>query len=93
MVAGPVIKVARGNGSLSYADVRRLESSILGSGRMTVLLDFAHVEDASTAALARLVVVRRKLLRSGCDLHILHLHGHARSVYEVARMDRLLPSE
>ncbi len=92
MVAGPVIKVPRDKKSLSYADVRRLESSILGNGRI-VLLDFACVEDASTAALARLVVVRREMLRSGCDLHILHLHGHARSVYEVARMDRLLPSD
>lgn len=93
MVAGSVIEVTRNKGLLSYADVRRLEPNIPGSGRMMILLDFAQVDDASMAALARLVVVRRELLRSGCDMHILHLHGHARRVYEIARMGRLLPSD
>jgi len=92
MVAGSVIRLNRDKGLLSYADVRRLESSIPDSGSMVVCIDLAHVEDASTAALARLVVIRRGLLKNGRDLRIRHLHGHARSLYEITRLGRLLPS-
>jgi len=45
----------------------------------------------STAALARLVLLRRELLRRGRDLRIVGLRGRARALYDISRLDRLLP--
>lgn len=45
----------------------------------------------STAALARLILLRRTLLRSGRDLCIIGLSGRAAGLYEISRLGKLLP--
>ena len=49
--------------------------------------------EATTGALARLVVLRRSLRQRGGDLRLVHLHGKARRTYEINRMSELLPCE
>ena len=57
----------------------------------TVVIDLAETEDTTTAALARLVVLRRDLRQSGGDLRLMHLHGRVRRLYEVNRLTNILP--
>jgi len=79
---------------MSYHDAVDIAKNVrCGGTSETVLLDLAQTTETTTAALARLIVLRRKLRRSGCDLRLLHLHGSARQVYEVNRMGLLLPCE
>ena len=82
-------------GRFGYADACRVAEAIggTGGGPGAVLLDLDAVTDATTAALARLIVLRRNLLRTGRDLHIRGLHGRARGIYEVHRLGPLLPRE
>ncbi len=60
--------------------------------RKKLALDLSACSDTTTPALAQLVVVRRDLLRSGCDLIITGLHGRARSIYEVNQLQTVLPT-
>jgi ABC-type transporter Mla MlaB component len=56
-----------------------------------VVIDLSRVADATTSAFARLVVLRRTLLRSGRDLRLAGLHDRAQGLYEVIRLDAVLP--
>jgi hypothetical protein len=56
-----------------------------------IFLDFTNCSDTSTAALAQLVAIRRRLLHLGRDLVITGLHGRARGVYEINRLQAVLP--
>ena len=58
----------------------------------TVTIDLANTEDASTAALARLVLLRRNLLRAGRDLRLVGLHGRAGHLYHLNRLSHVLPA-
>ena len=49
------------------------------------------VTDTTTAALARLILLRRDLLESGRDLRIVGLSGHARVLYEISKLETVLP--
>ena len=60
--------------------------------RKKLALDLSACCDTTTPALAQLVVVRRGLLRWGCDLVITGLHGRARCIYEVNHLQTVLPS-
>lgn len=91
MVAGAETTIRHGGRCLAYSDVRRIETTITGGREQTVCIDLEQTEEATTAALARLVVVRRDLLKSGRDLRILGLHGHAMNLYQINRMGSLLP--
>jgi hypothetical protein len=80
----------------SYEEACRLSQLALrGAGGLarTVTIDLARAADATTAAFARLVLLRRALLRSGRDLRLVGLHGRAAGVYEVNRLGRVLPRE
>ncbi len=58
-----------------------------------VFVDLDGVTDTTTAALARLVVLRGKLLSGGGDLMISGIGGKARNLYAVLRFDKLLPMD
>jgi hypothetical protein len=79
---------------LSYEDACSLSRSVLaGSGQGQVSLEMDQVRDTTTAALARLVLLRRDLLRSGRDLRVLGLRGRAELLYEVNRLHDILPRQ
>ena len=58
----------------------------------TVVIDLNAAEDASTAAFARLVLLRRELLRDGRDLRLRGLRHRAADVWRVNRLNQILPS-
>jgi len=49
--------------------------------------------EASLAAFAKLILLRRELIDSGRDLWIAGLRGQAEAIYETNRLTRLLPRE
>ena len=56
-----------------------------------VVLDLSRAQDAETSAFAELILLRRALLRAGCDLRLTGLHDRAAGVYEVNRLMDVLP--
>lgn len=57
----------------------------------TVVLDLKETEDACTAAFARLVRLRRDLLKNGRDLRLRGLRDRAASIYQISRLNAVLP--
>ena len=77
---------------LGYGDACRIARRV--SRRRSWRLVVLHLPgtfETSTAALARLVVLRRELLRRGRDLRIVGLVGRARALYEISRLENVLP--
>ncbi len=61
-----------------------------GAGRI-VRLDLGGTSRTTTAALARLILLRRSLLAGGRDMRITGLSGPAEGLYEISRLENLLP--
>lgn len=57
----------------------------------TVVIDLRNAREITTAAFARLVLLRRRLRAQGRDLHLSNLRGKAASLYEINRLDAVLP--
>jgi hypothetical protein len=92
MVAGNNQTIRHDGSRFSYSDacqVARYATASGGQGLVVVGLE--QTCDTETAALARLVVLRRDLLRAGRDLRIAGLCGRANSLYEISRMAEVLP--
>ena len=76
---------------LSYekaCEIANQASSVRGHDM--IRLELQRVVETTTAALARLTVLRRSLGRSGCDMQIDGLQGQAEDLYEFNRMETLL---
>lgn len=92
MVVSGVTAVKPHAGRLSYHDLDGLADSVRRARReQTIIVDLSRAEETTTAALARLVVIRGRLKRAGGDLHLAHLHGRAKGLYEINRLSKLLP--
>jgi ABC-type transporter Mla MlaB component len=57
----------------------------------TIIIDMSHVREATTSAFAKLVLLRRELRRGGRDLVITGLRDRALRLYEITRLDSVLP--
>jgi anti-anti-sigma regulatory factor len=57
----------------------------------TVVLDLNRAEDASTAAFARLVLLRRDLLKEGRDLRLCGLRQRPANLWRINRLAAVLP--
>ena len=57
----------------------------------TVVIDMSGVEEMTTSALARLVLLRRELRRQGRDLKLIGLRSRAEKLYEINRLTAVLP--
>ena len=78
----------------SYQDAGMIaEHALTCSSVKTVLIDLVQTYETTTAALAKLVVLCRHLLKSGRDLCILGLRGRTKGLYELCRLTDLLPQE
>jgi anti-anti-sigma regulatory factor len=56
-----------------------------------IIIDLSRACEASTSAFARLVLLRRALLKVGRDLRLINLRDRAAALYEVIRLDTILP--
>ena len=78
--------------NLSYADADEIARRAMSSDpKGLVVLDLQETNDTSTAALARLLLLRRQLLAARRDVRIIGLHGRANSLYQLARLGPILP--
>ncbi len=79
-------------GFFTYRHANCIANSVSdGPNRGKILINLSGVSKTDTAALARLVVLRRELRRNGRDLVICGIAGKARALYEIQRFDELLP--
>ena len=80
------------HGTFSHDHARAVARWALRHGRSErVVIDFLHAPDATTAAFAELVLLRRKLLAQGRDLRLECVGGRAYRVYCVNRLETVLP--
>ena len=90
MVARKSIILAAAH-SLTHAEACRLSDAAAQGSAQTVILDLAACRDASTAAFARIVLLRRSLLAAGRDVWLAGLQGRPEQLFEVHRLDGILP--
>lgn len=91
--AAPIMSDSR---CFAHQDAYALFNSTLASARLrehgaTVIIDMSQVEEVTTSAFARLVLLRRELRRQGKDLKLTGLRLRAEKVYEVNRLSTVLP--
>lgn len=77
---------------LAHQDACRLSDNILQDRSLqTAVIDLTDVEETTTSAFARLVLLRRQLLEQGRDLRLLGLHDRAETLYRLSRLEMVLP--
>lgn len=91
MVADNTAEVRFPARRLDYGDACMLARSIAAGSSRVVHIHLEQTSETSTAALARLIVLRQRMLASGRDLDIVGLSGRAEALYEISRLGRLLP--
>lgn len=77
---------------LTHEEACRLSDRAVASGARSIIIDLSRVVDATTAAFARLVLLRRELLRVGRDVRLAGLHDQPAKLFEVHRLEGVLPS-
>ena len=78
--------------TFTYADACRLaEQASHGSLDSEIRLGLPAVTRTTTAALARLIVLRKSLRQEGRDLMVVGLTGQAEALYEINRLQLVLP--
>lgn len=90
MVASKSI-ILPGTVRLTHDEACRLSDRAVASGAQSIILDLSRANNATTAAFARLVLLRRELLRRGRDVRLTGLHDQPAKLFEVHRLDSVLP--
>jgi anti-anti-sigma regulatory factor len=80
-------------GCFSHAEATGLFVRALGAKASRIVIDLARIEEATTSAFAQLVLLRRMLRRTGRDLCLTGLHDRAKGLFEVNRLEGVLPRE
>lgn len=76
----------------THADARRMVTQTVNQGARQILIDLRSADDATTSAFAELVLLRRSLLRSGRDLCLTGLRDRTAGVFQVNRLETILPT-
>jgi anti-anti-sigma regulatory factor len=76
---------------LSHAEACRLVAQALEQAAKRIVIDLARVEEATTSAFAQLILLRRSLLRSGRDLCLTGLRDRTAGLFQVNRLETVLP--
>jgi ABC-type transporter Mla MlaB component len=77
---------------LRHADVMTIGKDIQRSaGGKVVVLDLRHTKEATTAALAGLILLRQRQIKAGGDILLVGLDGKAQYLYEILRLAKILP--
>jgi anti-anti-sigma regulatory factor len=78
----------------SHEDAHAISKWVLRrESARNVIIDLSSATDATTAAFATLVVLRRQLLRVGRDMRLAGLRERAQFVYDIARLSDVLPQQ
>ena len=78
---------------LAHPDAYAIFDSVLHNAEsQLVFIDMSLVDEATTSAFARLVLLRKALLRTGRDLRLTGLRDRAARLYEIAQLQRVLPA-
>jgi MFS superfamily sulfate permease-like transporter len=85
------VSIVHPEGSFAYGDARRIFDVAVRAESPTVVVDLKHAEDATTSAFAQLILLRRALLREGRDLRLDGLRDRTATVYQINRLDLVLP--
>lgn len=92
MITSDTITIGHDKNYLSYDDVKRIAHFAVNcSQARTVIIDLSRTDETCTAALARLVLLRGRLIRLRRDLRLVGLTGKAESLYQICQMKSLLP--
>lgn len=75
----------------THEEACRLAECAGQSSAQTVIIDLGRSQDASTAAFARIVLLRRELLQVGRDVRLAGLQNRAARLFEVHRLESILP--
>jgi hypothetical protein len=76
---------------LTHEEACRLAELAAHSAARAVVLDVSRCRDASTSAFARLILLRSELLKGDRDVWLAGLCGRAKSLFEVHRLESVLP--
>jgi ABC-type transporter Mla MlaB component len=90
------VALSSGSRCFAHRDAYKLFDEALRGARLdasggTVILDMSGVEEVTTSAFARLVLLRRELRRQGRDLKLIGLRARAEKLYEINRLNQVLP--
>ncbi len=78
--------------SFSHTDACRIfDLAVKCLHAQTIVIDLKRACDATTAAFAKLVLLRRVLLQTGRDLRLVGLHDRAAHLYGINRLASVLP--
>jgi hypothetical protein len=78
--------------TFEHAHVQRVERiAMITTSAKLIILDLSRAHDATIAAFADLILLRRRLLDEGRDLRLFGLHDRAEKVYHVNRLNEVLP--
>ena len=80
-------------GCFSHAEACRLFVRALRAKAQRIVIDLRRIDDATTSAFAQLVLLRRTLRKSGRDLCLTGLHDRAEHLFQVNRLDGVLPRQ
>ena len=79
--------------AFSHADADHVsQMATCGSSSKRIVIDMSVVKETTTSAFARLVLLRRTLLRAGRDLRLTNLRDQAAGLYEIIRLKEILPT-
>jgi ABC-type transporter Mla MlaB component len=89
----PVAVVPVKSGSFSHSEACRIADAAIkfAVARTVIVIDLKNVVDATTSAFARLVLLRRLLLKTGRDLRLTNLRDRAANIYHINRLAGVLP--
>lgn len=91
-VKTPQIRLSARGGCFSHAEACRMHAQAMSIPQARrIVIDLSTSQDATTSAFAQLVLLRRTLLRTGRDLCVTNLHDRAAGVFEVNRLQAVLP--
>ena len=77
----------------THREACRVYEAALRAAAPTVIVDLSSALDATTSAFAKLVLLRRRLLKIGRDLRLRGLTERAARIYQVSRLDHVLPCD
>ena len=86
------VKLVPNGQVFSHSEAARLFSQALRLGdAKEIVIDLSRAEDATTSAFAQLILLRRWLLKRGRELFLINLHSRAAGLFEVNRLQGVLP--
>jgi anti-anti-sigma regulatory factor len=88
---GELYSIVPGGEEFTHHEACRVYERAQSAAARTIVIDLSRARDATTSAFARLVLLRRYLLRTGRDLLLIGLTDRAARLYEVSRLDGVLP--